>query len=392
MTDTPDKACLGVPDVSVVIPCLNERETIARCVRQAQRAIAEEGIDGEVIVADNGSGDGSPAIAEACGARVVRVPAPGYGSALIGGLDAARGRFVVIGDADASYDFSEIPRYLAKLREGYDVVVGNRFKGGIRPGAMPWHHRVIGNPLLTRLLNLFYGSSIGDAHCGMRALRREAYREMKLRTTGMELASEMVVRACLDGLRLCEVPASYWPDGRAGRPHLRSFQDGWRHLRFLLLCSPRWLFLVPGGAMVAAGLLMNLILYPGPLYVGRIGFDVHMMVLGALVALLGFQLVCVGIAASLLAVEGRPLAPERRLDRFFQCFSLERGIAAGAVVAAAGLVLLGRLAAQWYAAGFGRLDVEWTLRPAIFGMTLATLGVQTIFGSFFLAILRLGRR
>lgn len=377
-------------DVSIVIPCLNESETVADCIRQAQAALARLGVSGEVIVADNGSSDDSAAIAESCGARVVRVETRGYGSTLMGGIEAARGRLIVIGDADRSYDFGEIRPFVQKLDEGYDLVLGNRFMGGIYPGAMPWLHRIVGNPLLTKALNLFYASPIGDAHCGMRAFTRDAYRRMGLRTPGMEFASEMVVRATLAGLRLCEVPVSYRPDGRTRRSHLRSFRDGWRHLRFLLVYCPRWLFAVPGIGFLVLGLALNAILFPGPLQIGRVVLDVHMMVLGALLALLGFQILYVGAFAKAFAIGESMLPRDPIFDRVGKYFTLERGIAAGSIASLVGLALLLKLALQWLRLNLGPLDVEVTMRPAILGMMLVVLGVQTIFASFFLSILGFG--
>jgi hypothetical protein len=377
-------------DLSIVIPCLNESETLEYCVRRAQKALASLGIRGEVIVADNGSSDDSIAIAETSGARVVRVERKGYGSALMGGIDAARGRFILIGDADRSYDFCEIDSLFQKMNEGYDLVLGNRFKGGIRPGAMPWLHRIIGNPLLTKALNVFYGAPIGDAHCGMRAFSRSAYDRMGLRTTGMEFASEMIVKAALAGLRLCEVPVSYSPDGRTRPSHLRSFRDGWRHLRFLLIYSPRWLFVVPGIVLLALGLSLDAVLFPGPVHIGRVVFDVHMMLLGTLLALLGFQILYVGAFAKVFAVGETMLPPDPIFERVSSSFTLERGLAIGSITVLAGLALLVKLAVKWIHVNLGPLELDITMRSAILGMMLVVLGVQTVFASFFLGMLGFG--
>lgn len=377
---------------SIVMPCLNERETLGSCIRKAQAALARHGINGEIIVADNGSSDGSVEIARAAGARVVRVQEKGYGSALMGGIEAADGEFIVIGDADDSYDFGECPRFLASLRAGNDVVLGNRFKGKIHPGAMPWHHRLIGNPILTRILNVFFRTTVGDVHCGMRAMTKQAYRRMNLRTTGMEFASEMVVKAAFAALRIGEVPISYWPDGRSRRPHLRSLRDGWRHLRFLLLYSPGWLFTLPGFAFLCLGLALNTALFFGPIKIGATVFDVHTMVLGALLALLGFQILSVGAFAKTFALTEQLLPPDPRFEALFGRFTLEHGLAAGAIAAASGLAFLVGLFIAWYRHGFGPLNLDQTLRPAILGMLLMVLGIETVFGSFFMSLLGLKRR
>jgi glycosyltransferase involved in cell wall biosynthesis len=380
------------PELSVVIPCLNEGATLRLCVHAAQNALAKYGIAGEVIVADNGSSDDSVAIAKSAGARIVHVGEKGYGSALRGGIEVACGRFVLMGDADLSYDFGEIPRFLRKLREGYDLVLGNRFAGGIRPRAMPWHHRFIGNPLLTRCLNLFYRTSVGDAHCGMRALARHAFRRIEFQTTGMEFASEMVIKASLARLKIAEVPVSYRPDGRQRPPHLKSFPDGWRHLRFLLIYSPRWLFAVPGLFLFGAGLALIAMLYSGPLHIERVEIDVHVMVLGALMALLGFQILCFGASASVLALSESHERREGSFETVLKYFTLERGIIAGALITVLGFAFLVRLTSLWVHVHFGPLELDQTLRPAIAGMLLVALGVQTVFASFLLSLMALRRR
>src|ERR1700687_1494634 len=256
------------------MPCLNEAETLATCIQKARRAIEKDGLSAEIIVADNGSTDGSQVIASELGARVVPVARKGYGSALIGGINAARGRFVIMGDADDSYDFTSIAPLIDKLREGFDLVVGNRFRGGIEAGAMPWSHRWVGNPVLTFISRVFFHTPVGDAHCGLRGFRKDAYEEMRLRATGMEFASEMVIKASLKRMRITEVAVKLRPDGRTRAPHLRTWRDGWRHLRFMLLFSPRWLFLYPGAVLLAAGVVLSLLLLPGPLRVFGLTLDI----------------------------------------------------------------------------------------------------------------------
>ncbi|HXI95494.1 MAG TPA: glycosyltransferase family 2 protein, partial [Candidatus Acidoferrum sp.] len=278
-------------EVSIVMPCLDEAETLATCIQKAQQAIESGGLAAEIIVADNGSTDGSQVIAKELGARVVPVAKKGYGSALIGGIDAARGRFVIMGDADDSYDFTAIAPLIEKLRDGCDLVVGNRFMGGIEPGAMPWSHRWVGNPVLTLISRIFFHTPVGDAHCGLRGFRKDAYEQMRLRATGMEFASEMVIKASLKRMKIAEVPVTLRPDGRSRSPHLRTWRDGWRHLRFMLLFSPRWLFLYPGLALFAFGILLSLALLPGPLYLGSLRLDIHTLLVAGFLALLGYQMV-----------------------------------------------------------------------------------------------------
>src|SRR5215831_12740888 len=277
-------------EVSVVIPCLNEANSLGFCIDKAVTAFRASGLSGEAIVADNGSTDGSIQIAEAHGARVVPVEERGYGSALRAGIAAARGPFIIMGDADDSYDFSEVPRFAEMLRQGYDVVMGNRFRGEIKPRAMPWHHKYIGNPGLTALLNLFFRAGIGDSHCGMRGFTRVVYERMDLRSTGMEFASEFVIKAAQLGAKTSEIPITLWKDKRGRPPHLRSFRDGWRHLRFMLLCAPNWLFVLPGGLLVVVGLFLVFWLLPGPRQISpRVTLDVHTMIFGVIFTLLGVQ-------------------------------------------------------------------------------------------------------
>jgi len=370
----------GDLEVSVVMPCLNEAAGVGSCVLKARAALDRAGLVGEVVVADNGSTDDSPALAEAAGARVVHVAERGYGAAYLGGLSAARGRYLVMGDADGTYDFDDIPAFVAKLKEGHDLVIGSRFAGTIMPGAMPWLHQYIGNPVLTGILGLFFGQKVSDAHCGMRAMTREANARMGLRTSGMEYASEMIAMAIRQGLTVGEIPIVYAP--REGESKLRSFRDGWRHLRFMLLLSPTPLFLAPGLAMVAVGLAVLAALLPGPLQVFGMNFDFHFMFVASAMAILGVQLIVLGLAAKAFAraelhVSDKWLA---FLDRWF---TLERGLLLGAGVLAAGLGVNGWILADWLGAGRGTL---FAVRPALVGLTLLVVGAQLMFGSFFISV------
>ena len=319
-------------EVSIVMPCLNEAETVVRCVEKSLRAFRENSICGEVIVADNGSTDGSRELARDAGARVVSVEAKGYGSALMGGILAARGKYVIMGDADDSYDFSHVPRFLEKLRAGHDLVMGNRFLGGIQPGAMPTLHRYLGNPVLSGVGRLFFHSPCGDFHCGLRGFSKDAIEKLDLRTTGMEFASEMVVKATLHGLRIGEVPTTLAPDGRSRPPHLRSWRDGWRHLRFLLLYSPRWLFFYPGLTLLISGLSIILWLLPGPRRVGSVVLDVHTMLGGAALILIGFQSVAFAVLAKVFAVNSGLMPWTPGFRRIFDWITLETGLIVGALL------------------------------------------------------------
>lgn len=383
----------AAPLVSVVLPCLDEEATVERCVRSARAALKEAGLQGEIVVADNGSTDGSAEIAARAGARVVPVAERGYGAALRGGFAAARGTYVVMGDADDSYDFSAIPDFVRKLDEGNDLVMGSRFLGRIEPGAMPPLHRWLGNPVLSFLGRLFFHVPVSDFNCGLRAFRREAVARMDLRTTGMELASEMVVKAALFRLRIAEIPVSLRPDGRARPPHLRTWRDGWRHLRFLLLYSPRWLYLVPGLFLAGLGAFLILWLLPGPRHLFGVTLDVHTMLGGAAMILVGTQAILFGVFAKIFAITERlrPMDPlfERLFDRYV---TLETGLAAGAATGLAGLALVARVVLAWRAASWGPLDEAETLRWMIPGTLLIALGMEAVFASFFLSVLGLKRR
>jgi hypothetical protein len=379
-------------EVSIVLPCLNEAETLADCIRQARAAIDEHQLVAEIIVADNGSTDGSQAIARRLDATLVTVEAKGYGSALRGGIAVARGQYIVMADADASYDFRSIYPFVEKLRAGYDLVMGNRFQGGIQPHAMPWTHRWIGNPILSRIGRVFFGGSVGDFHCGLRAFRRVAYEQMDLHTTGMEFASEMVIRASLNGLRVTELPTVLYRDGRSHRPHLRPWRDGWRHLRFMLLFSPRWLFFIPGAALFVTGLLLSVWLIPGPRQVGPATLDIHTLLVAGFLCLIGYQLVVFALFTKIFAIREGFHPPHRQLNRLFPYITLEVGVLAGLVMTLAGLAGLVAAVWSWQHVRFGALDPRVTMREAIPAVVVLALGVQTIFASFFLSILGMGVR
>jgi hypothetical protein len=381
----------GDCEVSVVMPCLNESRTVARCVDKAVRALAEMGVHGEVIVADNGSTDGSPDVATRHGARVVHVARRGYGSALQAGIAAAHGRYVIMGDADDSYDFTNLRPFVDRLRQGDELVMGNRFRGGIRPGAMPWLHRYVGNPILTGILNLFFHTPVGDAHCGLRGFRKDAYNRLNLQTTGMEFASEMVVKASLNRQKISEVPIVLHPDGRDRRPHLRSFRDGWRHLRFLLLLCPLWLYLIPAATLMLGGLGLMAWLTPGPRTLGAVELDVHTMLLGSLCTILGYQILNLWAFAKVHGWTSGLLPSSTFSTRVFDYLTLERGLLAGFLLVITGIGLNVWLVHEWLSQNLGHLEVRQTLRPTLWGVTALVLGVQTIFNSFFLSMLGMAR-
>ncbi|MDP9300387.1 MAG: glycosyltransferase family 2 protein [Actinomycetota bacterium] len=374
------------------MPCLNEAESLGICIEKARDVLQALGISGEVIVADNGSSDGSQAIARGLGARVVDVEAKGYGSALLGGIRAACGEFVIMGDADDSYDFSAIGPFVEKLRQGYDLVMGNRFAGGIRPGAMPALHRYLGNPVLSRIGRLFFNSPVGDFHCGLRGFRKAAIERLDLRTTGMEFASEMVVKATLMDLRITEVPTTLSPARRTRQPHLRTWRDGWRHLRFLLLYSPRWLFLYPGAFLMLAGLLVGGWLIPGPRRIGSVGFDVHTLLYAAGAIIIGFQSVVFAFFTKIFAISEGLLPEDPRLTKAFKYITLETGLAAGSLLVVAGLAGSIYAFLHWSLGSFGALDVTRTLRIVIPSLTALMLGSEVILSSFFLSVLGMSRR
>ncbi len=379
-------------ELTVLMPCLNEAETLGTCISKAKVSIKSLGLKGEVLIADNGSTDGSQDIARGLGARVVNVERKGYGNAIMRGIATAHGKYVIMGDSDDSYDFSTLGPFVEKLREGYDLVMGNRFLGGIQPGAMPPLHRYMGNPVLTTIGRLFFKSSSGDFHCGLRGFKRKTILDLDLRTTGMEFASEMVVKASLHDLRITEVPTTLQPDGRTRPPHLRSWSDGWRHLRFLLLYSPRWLFLYPGILLIAFGLIAGTLLLQGPVFVGSIAFDAQTLLYAAAAVILGFQAVAFSVFTKVFAIsEG--LLPEDPKLTFSQIkVNLEKGLIVGTSLILTGLVCSAYSVWTWGRHSFGVLDPAQTLRIIVPAITALIIGVQIVFSSFFLSILGLRRR
>lgn len=378
--------------VSIVMPCLNEAETLGVCVRKALAAIRDCGLPGEVVIADNGSSDGSQAIAVSEGARVVNVPVRGYGAALLAGIAAAQGKYILMGDADDSYDFSHLPRFVAALDAGAELVMGNRFKGGIQPRAMPFLHKYLGNPVLSFLGRLFFRSPVGDFHCGMRAFSKSAIEKLRLTTTGMEFASEMVVKASLVGLKIAEVPTTLSPDGRSRPPHLRTWRDGWRHLRFLLLYSPRWLFFYPGATLVVLGSIASVLLLTGQRDIGRFHFDVDTLAFALAAVLIGFHSCVFAVSAKVFGMSEGLLPEDPGFNAWFRYVTLETGVAAGAV-----LLLLGIAEAIygvwfWASTGFGPLVPSQSLRIALPAVASLVLGFEIILTSFFLSLLGIRRR
>ncbi len=382
-------------ELTILMPCLNEADTLGTCVRKAMHALAEANISGEVIVADNGSTDGCQEIATRLGARVVPVSAKGYGNALMGGIAAARGKFVLMGDADDSYDFLEAPKFLEKLREGFELVQGCRLPAGggtVLPGAMPWSHRWIGNPGFSLMARWMFHAPIHDAYCGLRAFRKDFYERLDQRCTGMEFATEMILKSGLSRAKISEVPITLHPDGRVTRrPHLRTISDGWRTLRLYLLFSPRWLFVLPGMMLILSGLLGYALALPG-VTIDHATFDAHTLLFASLALLMGHQAVLFGVFAKTFAVNEGLLPEDPGFTRFYRLLNLERGLVIGVLVFLAGAALLVIAVLEWRAANFGRLDYAHTMRLVVPGVTLAALGFQTILSSFFTSILGLARR
>jgi glycosyltransferase involved in cell wall biosynthesis len=385
----------GTLELSVVMPCLNEADTIGTCVEKACRAIREHGISGEVIVADNGSTDGSREIAARLGARVVAVPEKGYGSALMGGIAAARGQYIIMGDADDSYDFLEIPRFVEQLRQGYDLVQGCRLPSGggqIEPGAMPMLHRVWGNPMFSAMARAWFDAPIHDVYCGLRGFRRDFYEGLNQRCSGMEFATEMIIKSSLRRAKIAEVPITLHPDGRqAHAPHLRTFRDGWRTLRFFLVFSPRWLFLMPGVVLLALGIIGYAVALPG-LRIHGVQFDVHTLLFASLAIICGYQSIVFAVFTKVFAISEGLLPMDTRMTYAFERIDLEKGLLAGVATTVVGLMLLAWSVWFWFAHGLGPLDYATTMRWVIPGVMLTAIGFQTILSSFFLSILGMRRR
>ncbi len=379
-------------ELSIVMPCLNEAETLARCIEKARLGIQRAGIRGEILIADNGSTDGSQAIAEKLGARVVPVKEKGYGSALRGGIRAASGKWIIMGDADDSYDFSSVDGFVAKFRQDFELVMGCRLPSGggtIMPGAMPLKNRWLGNPILSFIGRLFFRSPARDFHCGLRGLTRAAFEKMELQTTGMEFASEMVIQATLKQLRITEVPITLHKDGRSRPPHLKPWRDGWRHLRFMLLYSPRWLFLFPGLFLTLAGFAVSIALLLGNLHIGAVEFNVGTLTVGCMTIVIGFQLVAFAFFTKVFAIAEGLLPEDPKLGRLFKIFTLEKGLLAGVGMLLAGLALLARATWIWRRAGYGSLPPEDNLQRVLPAATLVILGIQAVFASFFMSVLGL---
>ena len=376
-------------ELTILMPCLNEVRTLPPCISKAKAFLDRTGIVGEVLIADNGSTDGSQALAAQLGARVVSVPTRGYGAALICGIADAKGRFVIMGDSDDSYDFSALDAFVEQLRQGAELVMGNRFKGGIRPGAMPALHRYLGNPVLSFIGRLFFGTPVRDFHCGLRGFNRQSIHALGLRCEGMEFASEMVVKASLRGLRIVEVSTTLSPDGRDRPPHLRSWRDGWRHLRFLLLFSPRWLFLLPGALLLLSGLLGQLLLIPGPRAIAGITLDVHTLLYAGGATVAGLQLLQFAVFAKVFAVESGILPGSRFVSNFRRYVPLELGVLIGLLLTGVGLGLTIYSFIEWDRANFGTFDPIKGMRIVVPALTITLIGIQTLFASMFLGVLGL---
>ncbi|MCI8871267.1 MAG: glycosyltransferase family 2 protein [Lachnospiraceae bacterium] len=376
-------------ELTILMPCLNEAETLAVCIGKAKKYLEESGVNGEILIADNGSTDGSQQIARDNGARVVNVPEKGYGAALIGGCSGALGKYVIMGDADDSYDFLHLGPFVEKLREGYDLVMGNRFKGGIEPGAMPPLHRYLGNPVLSFIARLFFPCKIGDYHCGLRGYNRESILKLGLVTTGMEYASEMVVKSTLNHLKIAEVPTTLKKDGRSHAPHLRSWSDGWRHLKFLLMHSPNWLFMYPGLILFLLGLVLTVILSFGNIRIGSVGLGVHTLMYSAAAMMVGFNLVMFSLFVRSYASVTGFIPTESKLDRWLEDISTERGVVIGLLLFFAGIIITIIAFCIWGNTGFGGLSPENMMRITIPAMLLIVVGIEVIFGSFFIGILHI---
>jgi glycosyltransferase involved in cell wall biosynthesis len=383
MSETAAPASL---ELSIVMPCLNEELTIGACIRDAQRFLTDHGIAGEIIIADNGSTDRSAAIAAELSARVIEVKQKGYGNALKGGIEAARGRYIIMGDADQSYDFTALMPFVEKLRQGYDLVMGNRFAGGIQPGAMPWHHRYLGNPVLSFVGRLFFKTPVRDFHCGLRGFSKVAVDQMALQTSGMEFASEMVIKSSLLEMKVFEVPTTLSPDGRDRPPHLRSWRDGWRHLRFMLIYSPKWLFFIPGIVLMVIGLALSLAIYITPLSISGVYLDINTMLYAGVMLILGFQSIFASLFSWTFGFHNRLFEANNLVRWLHRHFRLELGLIIGLVLFLGGILIGVRVFLDWSAAGFGNLDPAIFTRQAILSAWLILLGSSTVLGSFLLSI------
>lgn len=377
-------------ELTILMPCLNEAETLATCIGKAAGFLNKFNIEGEILIADNGSTDGSPGIAIKNGASVISVKEKGYGNALIAGIRAAKGRYVIMGDADDSYDFSALQPFVEKLREGCHLVMGNRFKGGISKGAMPWLHRYLGNPVLSFAGRLFFKSTTGDFHCGLRGFDRDKILQIGLVSPGMEFASEMVVKATIAGLQIAEVPTKLYADGRTKPPHLNTWRDGWRHLVFLLIYSPKWLFLFPSLILFVISLTGLILLLPGTLYINRLGLDIHTLTIAGMSAVLSYQLFLFAVFIRIYSIKQGLYPPGLKHQRFLKIFTLEKGIAAGLFLIVTGSVPFVFLLTFWAGSEYGNIyETGYTFRLLIPSLTLVSLGILTVFSSFFLRILNL---
>lgn len=382
-------------EVSIIMPCLNEAETLEACIEKARQSIKKYNLNAEILISDNGSQDGSQEIAQNNGVRIVYARRKGYGSALLEGIAAAKGKYIIMGDADDSYDFSGIYPFVVKLREGFDLVMGCRLpRGGgkIMPGAMPLKHRYFGNPALSFIGRLFFKSGITDFHCGLRGFRKDAFIQMDLHTTGMEFASEMVIKATLLKMRVAEVPITLYKDGRSRPPHLRSWRDGWRHLRFMLMYSPKWLFLTPGILFLSVGTILFLILMNGTVTIGRVGFESNSLLVAGMSILVGFQLASFYLFTKVFAVTEGFLPKDEKIERFTSIFSLELGVIAGVIFFILGAFLFGSALMIWQQSGFGELSHTLKIKKVIPSITFILLGLQIVLSSFFLSILNLRRK
>ena len=379
----------GELELTILMPCLNEAETLEVCIKKAMKSLKDNKIKGEVLIADNGSTDGSQEIAKKCGARVENIKERGYGAALIGGCNAALGKYVIMGDADDSYAFDNIMPFVEKLREGYELVMGNRFKGGIEKGAMPPLHRYLGNPVLSGLGRIFYNSKIGDFHCGLRGYNTKKMRELKLKTTGMEYASEMVVKAELNGLKITEVPTTLKKDGRSRAPHLRSWSDGWRHLKFLLMYSPKWLFLIPGVILTIIGLIFTCILSFTSISISNITFDTQTMLYSAMITMVGIQLLFFSMFTKIYGMNNDMLPVKNKFDKNLLEMKFEKLLKVGLILLLIGIVLTIVAISKWANVSFGDLNIRESMQITIPAITLLVCGIQIIFGSFFMGILQI---